>query len=87
MGSVVFDKEYRNHDQFRIDYPYYGLFGSARVIRSIKGQEVVFNCTLLNGNIITIKKSTSHEKWIDTELNTETPLSAIIGIAIEDFLK
>ncbi|MFL5771871.1 MAG: hypothetical protein ACJ75F_01855 [Flavisolibacter sp.] len=87
MGKIVFYNEYRNSDQFRIDYPYYGLFGSANVTRLLHDQEMVFECALLNGSIITVKKSGPSNKWIDMAMNHETPLSATIGISIEDFLR
>jgi len=86
MGDTLYFQEFRNKNQFRIDYPYYGLFGSA-VIKTIRNeQEVMYQCTLLNGSIVLLKKQDQGKKWIDCDVNRETPLSSIIGLAIEDFL-
>jgi hypothetical protein len=86
MGEIIFFNESRNRNQFRIDYPYYGLFGSAD-ITIMQEAEVIYKCQLLNGNIIFLKKLSQARKWIDANLNIETPLSAVIGTSIDDFLK
>ena len=87
MGETLYSRESRNRDQFKIDYPYYGLFGSADITAVRLEQEVMYRCRLLNGSILTLKKQVQPGKWIDLNLNRETPLSYIIGIAIEDFLQ
>ena len=87
MGEILFFNELRNKNQFRIDYPYYGLFGSANITTISNETDVIYKCQLLNGNIIFIKKVAQARKWIDTHLNSETPLSAVIGTSIDDFLK
>ena len=87
MGETIRYFESRNRNQFNIDYPYYGLFGSAQITPIEMSDECLYQCRLLNGNVICIKKQAQAKKWIDTELNQETPLSAVIGRSIEDFLK
>jgi hypothetical protein len=87
MTTVLSLADLRNKLQFKVDYPYYGLFGSAQVTTVGSNSENVFKCTLLNGNIIFLKKSMPARKWIDVHQNLETPLSAIIGTSIDDFLK
>lgn len=76
-----------NRDQFRIDYPYYGLFGSAVITPMHEADEIVYRCKLLNGTTIFLKKPFQTTKWVDAGLNAETPLSKIIGLSIDDFLK
>ena len=87
MTETLFSREYRNKGQFKIDYPYYGLFGSADITAIETEQDVTYRCRLLNGMILTLQKQVQPRKWIDLTLNRETPLSYIIGIAIDDFLK
>ncbi len=87
MGELIFFNETRNKNQFRIDYPYYGLFGSAQITTITQEAEVLYRCQLLNGTIIFLKKLTQARKWIDANLNMETPLSIVIGTSIDDFLK
>jgi hypothetical protein len=41
----------------------------------------------LNGTTIFLKKLFQSTKWIDAGVNAETPLSKIIGLSIDDFLK
>lgn len=87
MGEVLLYNELRNKgSQFKIDYPYYGLFGSADITAINKENELVFRCKLLNGDIVYLKKLLQSKKWIDDNLNIETPLSNVIGISIDDFL-
>ena len=73
--------------QFKIDYPYYGLFGSAEVTELNENGETIYKCKLLNGSNIFLKRLLGHKKWIDANLNRETALSSVIGISIDDFLK
>ncbi len=87
MGETILFQGSRSRNQFRIDYPYYGLFGSAQITPVEGKDEVLYQCRLLNGSIILLKKLPGAKKWIDAELDQETPLSAIIGRSIEDFLK
>jgi hypothetical protein len=87
MGEILFFNEARNKNQFRIDYPYYGLFGSANITTINNESEVIYKCQLLNGTIIFLKKLAQARKWIDANLNIETPLSTVIGMSIDDFLK
>ena len=42
-------------DQFKIDYPYYGLFGTALVTPVYEEGEITFRCRLLNGTTIFLK--------------------------------
>jgi hypothetical protein len=87
MKETSFYTDALNLDQFRIDYPYYGLFGSAVITPMHEADEVVYRCKLLNGTTILLKKLFQSAKWIDAGLNAETPLSKIIGLSIDDFLK
>jgi hypothetical protein len=87
MKETSFYNEALNRDQFKIDYPYYGLFGSAVITPMNEADEVIYRCKLLNGTSILVKKLFQSTKWIDAGLNVETPLSKIIGLSIEDFLK
>jgi hypothetical protein len=72
-------------DQFKVDYPYYGLFGTAEVTMENTEEVRVYKCRLRNGETVVLQKV--HQKWIDTILQTETPLSHVIGNSIDDFLK
>jgi hypothetical protein len=87
MRGTLFYNDSVDEDQFKIDYPYYGLFGSAVITPIYQKDEVVYRCKLLNGSIVFLKKLFQSEKWIDTVSNAETPLAAIIGLSIDDFLK
>lgn len=87
MKEVSFYSDTSNKDQFKIDYPYFGLFGSAVITPIYEPEEVVYRCKLLNGTTIFLKKLFQTKKWIDAGLNSETPLSAVIGLSIDDFLK
>ena len=72
---------------FKIDYPYYGLFGSADITPILLEQELVFRCQLLNGEVLFLKKQAQERRWIDASSNCPTPLSNIIGSSIDDFLQ
>jgi hypothetical protein len=87
MKETSFYTDTINKDQFKIDYPYYGLFGSALITPVNDADGMLYRCRLLNGTTIFIKKLFQTKKWIDTGLNAETPLSKIIGLSIDDFLK
>lgn len=85
MKEVSFFSD-TSKNQFKIDYPYYGLFGSALITPVNQADEVVYRCKLLNGTTIFIKKLFQTKKWIDAAVDAETPLSKIIGLSIDDFL-
>jgi hypothetical protein len=85
--AILYKGTVNKQDQFKVDYPYYGLFGSAVITPMYEENEVIYKCKLLNGTTLFLKKIFQSKKWIDTILNTETPLSATIGISIDDFLK
>lgn len=87
MGETIFFHEPRNKGQFKIDYPYYGLFGSANITTINQEAEVIYKCQLLNGTILFVKKLAQARKWIDANLEMETPLSAVIGNSIDDYFK
>jgi hypothetical protein len=87
MGETLLYNEALNKKHFKIDYPYYGLFGSADITSVNNNDETFYKCRLLNGTTIFLKKLLQPKKWIDTALNMETPLSSIIGMSIDDFLK
>ena len=86
MGEIVLFNEAGLRNQFRIDYPYYGLFGTADITAEKSENGTIFRCRLLNGSILLLKKLVQQRKWVDTSINAETPLSSIIGSSIEDFL-
>lgn len=87
MKETSFYSDALNKDQFKIDYPYYGLFGSAVITPIYNAGDIVYRCKLLNGTTIFLKKLFQSEKWVDAGLNAETPLSTTIGLSIDDFLK
>jgi hypothetical protein len=86
MKEVSFYSDTSNKNQFKIDYPYYGLFGSAFITPLPEAEEVIYRCRLLNGTTIFLKRLFQTKEWIDISLNVETPLSKIIGLSIDDFL-
>lgn len=86
MGETIYLNESSTWGEFRIDYPYYGLFGSADITPVNNGAELIFKCKLLNGTVIFLRKM-AQAKWIDASLNRTTPLSDIIGRSIDDFIK
>jgi len=86
MGEAIYP-QYSQDQKFRIDYPYYGLFGSADIKPLKESNELIFECKLLNGTILYLKKLMQQQKWIDMSQNNETALSSIIGNSIDDFLK
>ena len=87
MKETSFYQDALSKDQFKVDYPYYGLFGSAVITPVSEAGETVYRCTLLNGSIVFVKKLFQTTRWVDAALNAETPLSSTIGLSIEDFLK
>ncbi|HEX2607145.1 MAG TPA: hypothetical protein VHK91_07185 [Flavisolibacter sp.] len=86
MDTILSYVPSRKTNHFTVDYPYYGLFGTAEVNLLYEAGERLFECRLINGAVVCLKKL-SAKKWIDTQHNSETPLSAVIGTYIDDFLK
>jgi hypothetical protein len=84
MNAFISLLESKQKSHFRVDYPYYGLFGTAEVTK-MSNDEGLYECKLRNGKTVVLKKI--HQKWVDTLLNDETPLSHVIGVSIDDFLK
>ncbi|MBA2744636.1 MAG: hypothetical protein H0U44_00285 [Flavisolibacter sp.] len=70
--------------KFKIDYPYYGLFGTANVNVVEAEGDVVYECQLLNGGIVCLKKTI---KWLDVNCGDETPLARLLGTYIEEYMK
>lgn len=87
MKKTLFFNTALNKDQFRVDYPYFGLFGTAEVTPVQEQDETIYKCRLLNGTTVFLKKLFQSKKWIDASINAETPLSTTIGLSIDDFLK
>ena len=87
MGEILLSQEFKHQNHFKIDYPYYGLFGTADITTIDSEEEVIFRCRLLNGTILHLKKLMQQKKWIDLNMNSETPLAAVIGNSIDDFFK
>ena len=85
MGTFLSYVQPKN--QFSISYPYYGLFGTADVKLLQSEGESLFECKLVNGAILLLKKLTHTRQWIDAQLNRETPLSSVLGMYIDDFIK
>ncbi|HEU4634438.1 MAG TPA: hypothetical protein VFS22_10655 [Flavisolibacter sp.] len=85
MGTFLSYAQTSSH--FSVSYPYYGLFGTADVRLLQTEDEPLFECKLVNGAIILLKKLDNTRKWIDAQLNRETPLSSVIGMYIDDFIK
>ena len=74
-------------NQFSVSYPYYGLFGTADVKLLPSDGDPLFECKLVNGAIILLKKLGNTRQWIDAQLNRQTPLSSVIGMYIDDVIK
>ena len=87
MGSFLSYAQTGNNQQFSISYPYYGLFGTAEVKLVENHGDALFECKLINGAVILLKKLGNTKQWIDAQLNTQTPFSAIIGLYIDDFMR
>jgi hypothetical protein len=85
MGAFLSYVQSKN--QFSISYPYYGLFGTADVKLLQSAEELLFECKLVNGAVVLIKKIGQSRKWVDAQLEKETPLSSVLGMYIEDFIK
>lgn len=87
MGEILLYTQPRPSGEFKINYPYYGLFGSADITAVEAEEEVIYKCKLLNGTVIFLKKNFQTNKWLDASLDKETALSTIMGGSIDDFLK
>jgi hypothetical protein len=85
MGSIL--SYVQSSNQFSISYPYYGLFGTADVKPLPSEGDPLFECKLVNGAIILLKKIGNTRQWIDAQLNKQTPLSSVIGMYIDDVIK
>lgn len=86
MGEASFYNDAISRETFKIDYPYYGLFGTALITPQFSQEEVIYKCRLLNGTTLVLKKLFSSKKWVDAALDAETPLASIIGLSIDDFM-
>lgn len=84
MSAYSIFKEVNKTQSFRVDYPYYGLFGTAEV-SVVNDYEKVFECKLRNGQTVRLTKIGS--KWFDVLQNEETALSSVIGSSIDDHYK
>lgn len=84
MSAYSIFKEFNRTNSFKVDYPYYGLFGTAEV-SVVNDYEKEFECKLRNGQTVHLKKVGS--KWFDMVLNEETALSNVIGSSIDDYFK
>jgi len=84
MGTFSYTQ---STNQFSISYPYYGLFGTADVKLVQMEEDPLFECKLINGAVVLLKRLGNTKRWIDTQLNIETPLSTILGRYIDDFMK
>jgi hypothetical protein len=73
------------HYQFRIDYPYYGLFRSADVKIIEAEGDVLYQCEMINGTEVWLKKAKS-QRWLDMESGSETPLARLLGVYIDDYI-
>jgi len=84
MGTILSNHAGFANRLFQVNYPYYGLFGTAEVKVLQQGDDQLFECRLVNGAKLLLKRL--NRKWIDLQSNTETPLAAVIGKYIEDKL-
>ena len=85
MGTFLSYAQPANH--FSISYPYYGLFGTADVKLIQTESDPLFECKLINGAVVLLKKLNNTCKWIDAQLNRETPLASILGLYIDDIIR
>ena len=72
-------------NQFKIDFPYYGLFRTAAVKVVEAEGDVLYECSMLNGNIVCLKKTEQSHKWMEVN-SGETPLSRLLGTYIDEHM-
>jgi hypothetical protein len=84
MNKLSLFIEPQKTNSFQVYYPYYGLFREADVTPLKEKDETIFLCRLAKGEILQVKQMKQPRKWVDANLNVETPLSQIIGSCIED---
>jgi hypothetical protein len=87
MGNFLSYLQASNSDQFQVNYPYYGLFGTANVRLLSTDGDQLFECKLMNGAVVMLKKITNSKLWIDAQANDRTPLAEVIGMYIDDFIR
>lgn len=86
MGTFLsYSKAIEGH--FTISYPHYGLFRTADVTLLQNEEDPLFECRLLNGPVILLKKIAQSRQWVDAQLNQQTSLAYIIGMYIDDILR
>jgi hypothetical protein len=85
MGTVL--SYLQTGNQFKVNYPHYGLFGTADVKLLRSENESLFECKLMNGAVLWLKKMGNSKRWIDAQLNRETSLASVIGMYIDDIIK
>jgi hypothetical protein len=84
MGTFLsYTKATDNH--FTVSYPHYGLFKTADVTVVNDTEDPVFECKLLNGAVVLLKKL-AKSRWIDAQLNQQTSLANVLGMYIDDFI-
>lgn len=73
--------------QFTISYPHYGLFRTAEVRLVAAESGPLFECRLVNGATILLKKVAGSRQWVEAQSNACTSLSAVLGMYIDDLLE
>jgi hypothetical protein len=73
-------------NQFTVSFPYYGLFRQANVKLLQSDGEPLFECHMLNGAVVWLKRLGS-KRWVDAQSNSETSLTSVIGMYIDDLIK
>lgn len=86
MGNFLSYLHAAKTNQFQVNYPYYGLFGTANVTLVNSEEEPLYECKLMNGAVLLLKKITNSKRWIDAGLNSGTPLAQVIGTYIDDYM-
>lgn len=87
MGTFLPYLQAESKNQFQVNYPYLGLFGTADVKLVQTEGEPLFECKLMNGAVLLLKKIASSKRWIDAKLDRKTPLAEVIGMYIDDFIE
>ena len=86
MGTLLSYSKVNQH-QFTISYPHYGLFRTADVRLVPEEGDPVFECRLINGAIVQIKKVAGSRQWVEAGTNMSTSLAFILGRYIDDLLE